>query len=118
MDEFRALSRAFNAAGEIEPTSLHGLLDAMAGIQTGIVGLSNLINEITGYADVEMWVDPRVLRPMYDAANNVLAETSGITAAITQLRRLYEPRLQAEEEAAKPAAGAPRKLNPAKLEAA
>lgn len=109
MDEFRAVTRALNAAGEIQPAGLLKLLEAGQGVQTSLASFANMVTDITEYADLEMWVDLRVLGPMYEVASNIAAEAQTVRAAMKKLRDLYAEEIAVEEKAAE---GVVRTLNP------
>lgn len=109
MDEFRAVTRALNAAGDIQPASLLKFLEALNGVQTTLASAANMITDITEHADLEMWVDLRVLGPLYEVAGNVAAETQTVRTAMGRLRDLYAAEIEVEEKAAE---GVVRTLNP------
>ncbi|MBX7264908.1 hypothetical protein KIF24_01800 [Micromonospora sp. Llam7] len=109
MDEFRAVNRALAAAGEIEPKTLLQLLEVLTGVQTALTGVANLVNDVTDYADRQMWVDLRAVSLLYDAAGNVLVETQTIRAAMKKIRDLYAEEIAVEEKADE---GKVRPLNP------
>lgn len=115
MDEFRAVSRALAAAGEVEPKSLLGLLDACTGLLTTIAGAANLITDIAEHADTEMWVDLRAVTPLYEAASGVMAEGEAIRRAVKRLRELYAEEIAVEY---KQDDGKVRTLNPKVVQAA
>jgi len=99
MDEFRAVTRALNAASEIRPTSLLELLESLTGIQAALAGLANTITDIAEYADLEMNVDLRGIAPLYEAAGAVMAEATTVRTAMARIRSLYEEEIAVEEKA-------------------
>ncbi|TDC81917.1 hypothetical protein E1193_13525 [Micromonospora sp. KC606] len=109
MDEFRAVTRALAAAGEVEPKSLLQLLDACSGILTTLAGTANLITDIAEHADTEMWVDVRAVGPLYEAASGVMAESDAVRRAMERLRQLYAEEIEVEH---KREDGSVRQLNP------
>lgn len=117
MDDFRRIARTIDKAGEIEPKSLHGLLDVMTGLMTTVVAVSNLVGEVADYADQEMWVDPVAIGPLYELSGQMQTDTSKVREAMTKIRNLYPAQLKAEEEASDNKDGqrksnGPRPLNP------
>ncbi|MFI2577680.1 hypothetical protein ACH5AJ_36405 [Streptomyces rochei] len=115
MDEFRAVSRALAQAGEVEPKSLLGLLDACTGLLTSIAGLSALITDVAEHADTTMWVDLRAVGPLYEAAAGVMAEGEAIRRAMKRIQDLYAEEIAVEH---KQDDGKVRPLNPQVVNAA
>lgn len=109
MDEFRAVTRALNAAGEVEPKSLLGLLDALTGVLGTLAGAANMITDIAEHADSTMWLDLRAVGPMYEAASGVMAESETIRRAMQRIRDLYAEEIAVEY---KQEDGKVRTLNP------
>lgn len=110
MDAFRQLNRQFHTIGELDPTSLHELIDIMTGVASTLVAMSNAIGEIGEYADQEMWVDHTALRPWLAAGDGVAEEVGQVRVAIAKIRELYPAQLEAELEGSDESG--PRKLNP------
>ncbi|WP_329013292.1 hypothetical protein OG271_04120 [Micromonospora rifamycinica] len=115
MDEFRAVSRALAHAGEIEPKSLLGLLNACTGLLTSIAGVSALITDVAEHADTTMWVDLRAVGPLYEAAAGVMAEGEAIRRAMKRIQDLYAEEIAVEH---KQDDGKVRPLNPQVVNAA
>lgn len=109
MDEFRAVTRALNAAGEVEPTSLLGLLDALTGALSTLAGTANMITDIAEHADTKMWIDLRAVGPLYEAASGVMAESETIRRAMKRINDLYAEEIAVEH---KRDDGKVRSLNP------
>jgi hypothetical protein len=115
MDEFRAVTRALNAAGEVEPKSLLALLDACSGILTTIAAAANMITDIAEHADVEMHVDLRGVAGLYEAASGVMAESETVRRAMKRVGELYAEEIEVER---KRDDGKVRPLNPKVVNAA
>jgi hypothetical protein len=109
MDQFRAVTRALNAAGEAEPKSLLALLDALTGVLSTLAGTANMITDIAEHADTEMYVDLRAVGPLYEAASGVMAESETIRRAMKRIHDLYAEEIAVEH---KQADGKVRTLNP------
>ena len=115
MDEFRAVTRALNTAGEIEPKSLLALLDACSGVLTSIAGAANMITDIAEHADINMHVDLRGVAPLYEAASGVMAESETVRRAMKRIQELYAEEIEVER---KRDDGKVRPLNPKVVNAA
>lgn len=109
MDEFRAVTRALNAAGEIKPGSLLQLLDTLSGVLTTLAGTANMITDIAEHVDLEMWVDLRAVAPLYESAAGVMAESEAVRQAMQRLRTLYAEEIEVEHKQAEQTV---RTLNP------
>jgi hypothetical protein len=117
--EFRAISRACANAGEaIAPKTLHGLLDALAGVSGALVAVAGLIDDVAAYGDREMWVDPRAIGPVYEVAAHITGELDTLRKSMAKIREMYAAQLDVENAATDPApAGRPRPLNPQVVQA-
>jgi hypothetical protein len=98
MDEFRAVTRALNAAGEVEPTSLLGLLDTLTGVLGTLAGTANMITDLAEHADTTMWIDLRAVSPLYEAASGVMAESETIRRAMKRIHDLYAEEIAVEHK--------------------
>lgn len=115
MDEFRAVTRALNTAGEVEPKSLLALLDTCSGMLTSIAATANMITDIAEHADTEMWLDLRAVGPLYEAASGVMAESETVRRAMKRIQDLYAEEIEVER---KRDDGKVRPLNPKVVNAA
>ncbi|MBM0275311.1 hypothetical protein [Micromonospora tarensis] len=115
MDEFRAVTRALNAAGEVEPKSLLALLDACSGVLTTLAGAANMITDIAEHADINMHVDLRGVAGLYEAASGVMAESETVRRAMKRIQDLYAEEIEVER---KRDDGKVRPLNPKVVNAA
>ncbi|MEU7617170.1 hypothetical protein AB0B27_13900 [Micromonospora rifamycinica] len=110
MDQFRAVTRTLNTAGEeVKPATLLGLLEACTGMLTSIAGLTSMITDIAEHADMEMHVDLRPVGKLYEAAAGVMAESETVRRAMSQISDLYAEVIAVERKVAE---GGVRPLNP------